>query len=1281
MFFEREQIVFHTLYISLISYHHSQILVLMKRILLYLCLLLGPLYSSGQDYVHKDKIIPPSPTSAVFAKFGDFQPNLSTGMVNIPIELYNIQVGDFNIPFTLHYTTSGITHLNQPYPLGHGWSLSPGLRITRTILGRPDDQYKFKADLTSIKEDYHKLKLGIIDPYKLAEQFLQTDTSLFDAQRDLFTLNLPTRSISFILKWSASGYQVITLGNAIKINPIHLPSSTPALIKGFEVIDDDGTKYIFGKSAQDNAFLGEYVEVEKNNNAYSTWLLKEITLPNTQNITFRWKSTNLTKYLPSISTPVTVDYKYQRSRPIDNHTVIRNDLSTLYPVIGESESMSLLNASAYIDVKMLEQVNFPTGKITLEYKNELDPFLQKLYVENYKNERIKQVDFTYGPENETESLLLKQLKIDNQIYSFQYNSNAMYPGSPRVDYWGYYNGKNNSNMVPKVNLIFKTQLNADWPLEVGSADRSVDAEKMKAMMLERIDFPTGGYSTFEYEPHQFSPRVPDNQSIFTFPLPALTYGGGLRIAKITTKASDDAPAQIKTYKYGKNEDGLANIQNVPVMDSFLDESRTLDYGSIVTTGDLGETMVVEESVAYNRMFINPLSSYAQYTFDKTPIWYNEVTEYLEDRKNVYSFNYLPNTYQDISIGTNLRKKTISNLNDLFTEGPLINFVTNYKKISNSYIPVRIDSSYYSSIFNNALSNEANTIILRQSSLTPMIDFPEDPVLTPYLLFQPTFKTAEYHIFPTFFRNAAKHVTTFSSDGVGSIVESEDYTYSLLHPTNVFEKTITNSNNSFKKIRTKYAYDFNTTESNGLQSLNMLNKVLQQETYQDSKLLKKEVFNYQLQNNTYYLKSIEEAFGNNALYEKVRIAKHNTIGKPLQIVFNNNAITSYCWGNQELPIAEFENAKWDEVFYEDIDRLASGRLGNLVIPNAYSELILDSPLPENCLHLNSFSNYIENLNLTLNKRYVFAYWAKSKIISLSTEVSTNISKSIGDWKYYETIFTATSSVFTSGQLSFNISSFTTIQGLKLYPENAFAITLTYKPLVGITSKTDPKGMTEYYKHDSYQRLQHILDGNGNILKSFCYNYKGELADCFSQQTTYFSVKKEGLFTKNNCPSGQEGNMLLYTVPAGKYSSLISQQDADLKAQNDLDQNGQNYANSNGTCTTPVAFVNVEIQKYTDWNGTISRIQFYKDGSSSPSYEVFPSNSGSSETISVPEGEYSSVKFTIDGSGTPYNGMLSIVSSNPIVCTQIGMSSTIITLPNVKFTTSGSKLIVVAEYCMN
>ena len=47
--------------------------------------------------------------------------------------------------------------------------------------------------------------------------------------------------------------------------------------------------------------------------------------------------------------------------------------------------------------------------------------------------------------------------------------------------------------------------------------------------------------------------------------------------------------------------------------------------------------------------------------------------------------------------------------------------------------------------------------------------------------------------------------------------------------------------------------------------------------------------------------------------------------------------------------------------------------------------------------------------------------------------------------------------------------------------------TYKPLVGVTSETDPSGRTISYIYDDFGRLITVKDDQGKILKEYKYNY--------------------------------------------------------------------------------------------------------------------------------------------------------------------------------------------------
>ena len=80
-----------------------------------------------------------------------------------------------------------------------------------------------------------------------------------------------------------------------------------------------------------------------------------------------------------------------------------------------------------------------------------------------------------------------------------------------------------------------------------------------------------------------------------------------------------------------------------------------------------------------------------------------------------------------------------------------------------------------------------------------------------------------------------------------------------------------------------------------------------------------------------------------------------------------------------------------------------------------------------------------------------------------------------------------------------------------------------------------------------------------------NWVNEHGRCIT--ILWYNVKKSKSFRKNDCdPDTEEGSLVTMTIEAGQFSSSISQEDADRKAEAELNAKGQDYANSHGTCNT-------------------------------------------------------------------------------------------------------------------
>ncbi|MEJ0033221.1 MAG: hypothetical protein WDO15_24095 [Bacteroidota bacterium] len=50
------------------------------------------------------------------------------------------------------------------------------------------------------------------------------------------------------------------------------------------------------------------------------------------------------------------------------------------------------------------------------------------------------------------------------------------------------------------------------------------------------------------------------------------------------------------------------------------------------------------------------------------------------------------------------------------------------------------------------------------------------------------------------------------------------------------------------------------------------------------------------------------------------------------------------------------------------------------------------------------------------------------------------------------------------------------------------TFSYRPLIGVQSQTDEKGITTYYEYDYLGRLKLVRDQFGSIVKTYGYRFR-------------------------------------------------------------------------------------------------------------------------------------------------------------------------------------------------
>lgn len=196
------------------------------------------------------------------------------------------------------------------------------------------------------------------------------------------------------------------------------------------------------------------------------------------------------------------------------------------------------------------------------------------------------------------------------------------------------------------------------------------------------------------------------------------------------------------------------------------------------------------------------------------------------------------------------------------------------------------------------------------------------------------------------------------------------------------------------------------------------------------------------------------------------------------------------------------------------------------------------------------------SLNSSKGYRLSFWATNTVSISGNPTLIKSEPTNNGFTYYEFIVSqGTSSVTVSGNAI--------IDELRIYPQLARMRTVTFDPLVGKTSEADENNRITYYEYDALGRLSLIKDEKRNIVKMNEYNTAIKASPCV---ITYYNKAISEVFTRNNCSIGSKGEDYIYTIPANKYSSTVSQFLVDKMAELELLVSGQTTANNSVGCVT-------------------------------------------------------------------------------------------------------------------
>ncbi|MEZ4824832.1 MAG: hypothetical protein R3C61_00845 [Bacteroidia bacterium] len=211
------------------------------------------------------ELIPPSPTAAALGKYGEIPVSQYTGIPSINIPLWDISVRDITLPVSLSYHAGGIKVEEIAPWTGLGWSLNAGGVITRTVRGLPDELPN--GYLNNVVP-----AVGNIDEQADYNYLYAVSEGSIDASPDIYYYSFAGYSGKFVFEENGDIFSIPH--NQLKIEKISAFQ--------FEITDENGIRYVFGKSfTGEDAYEVSSASGHNNLNApfVSSWFLTHVVSP------------------------------------------------------------------------------------------------------------------------------------------------------------------------------------------------------------------------------------------------------------------------------------------------------------------------------------------------------------------------------------------------------------------------------------------------------------------------------------------------------------------------------------------------------------------------------------------------------------------------------------------------------------------------------------------------------------------------------------------------------------------------------------------------------------------------------------------------------------------------------------------------------------------------------------------------------------------------------------------------------------------------------------------
>lgn len=982
------------------------------------------------------------PQTWLMNMYGDYPVDLSSGLVDISIPIYEIKTPSLTLPITAKFHASGLRADEQIGTMGLRWIMNVDCMVSRKVKGYPDDCFygsatapfdnrvndpNYLPDLATLyggtaynKEWY---TVYAIPPNILTylPDYSGPAAVFKDTEYDLFSYHLPSgKSGKFILHDSAGIKKACMIPyESVKVEVKRV--SEHGHFNQVIITDENGTIYNYGKILTKEGFDADTDSQQINDdpivvgwhlNAIISADKKDSILIEYQNLWVKTRNWLSTDYI--IRDEFLTDYPSHWPPYPDNLRELFHDEFISNP---DQDVVSFYESQITPYFNHLSKITFNGGIIQFNYDKIFDDyFLSSMEISDVKGVTVKKITFSYKKNEKLVTLQqLSSVDIHNEsygkeeTYQFAYYFPQAYPTSDIIqsDWWGYYSEGRYGVMQERIVLFspsFIPYTGSPQYADIGIGthnDKNSDLPCMRVGMIESIVYPTGGRTHFDYESNFYFREGVGKEAC-----------GGLRIKSIENIAVD-GKKQMKTYKYNPQWNGYGSMPEYlqpPIRKgkNFMNEMnvwaqyrdpensmalmvfteykvRTYSNRMPIQFFDFYSNLVYYEEVVEYQGKENLNSGYTKYNYE---IQMPQSTEYIHCSdvfKYINKYNSKQLVYvlpPDAKTGSRLWKKSLYNSDNQIVKETIYDYQTFYKGV---LYDMPIKKTWQHKIGGLSMYDTKDAELIGCDT---------------YMSQTYGYINQEYKLDAIRLSKETTH--RYTPQGVVTEVKRIEYDPVHLLPV----KEISTGRTPADSISITYKRPYHYTQSPYAEMVNknILNTVVEKKVYKNNQLLETGTTNYKQWFTDIYA-PMSFCYQKQGSNQEVRlIYEYNQHGQLQATTKDNSQKVVYIYNAYSQPVAVIDQATYGEV---------KAALGTTLIDRvARSYLVAD--------------NDMAKLNL-----------------------------------------------------------------LRQLLPNALVTTYTYKPLVGITSSTEPNEQTTYYEYDGFGRLKDIYIKNGNlkqVINSYEYNFK-------------------------------------------------------------------------------------------------------------------------------------------------------------------------------------------------